>query len=144
MSTKEKAGNWFVRQRERSTAWMVLFCVFLAALLAANFFLHPLPGGGHGGGHGEAAVLEAPAEADVHEPAHGDYKGPGIEEHITEAGKIGPGHGFWDPPSAHFGYDWIPGFFAAFGLIGGIFMVMVMKKAVQPVIEVEEDPDDVL
>ncbi|HMM38096.1 MULTISPECIES: hypothetical protein [Desulfovibrio] len=39
----------------------------------------------------------------------------------------------------HFGLDKYPGFFAGFGLIIGLVMVLVMKKIVQPLIARKED-----
>lgn len=39
----------------------------------------------------------------------------------------------------HFGLDKYPGFFAAFGLIVGLGMVIVMKKIIQPFIARKED-----
>jgi len=39
----------------------------------------------------------------------------------------------------HFGLDKYPGFFAGFGLIVGLAMVIIMKKIVQPFIKREED-----
>ncbi|MBG0789113.1 MAG: hypothetical protein H0S80_01290 [Desulfovibrionaceae bacterium] len=39
----------------------------------------------------------------------------------------------------HFGLDKYPGFFAAFGLIVGLVMVILMKKIIQPFIAREED-----
>jgi len=39
----------------------------------------------------------------------------------------------------HFGLDKYPGFFAGFGLIFGLGMVIIMKKIVQPFIAREED-----
>jgi len=39
----------------------------------------------------------------------------------------------------HFGLDRYPGFFAAFGLIVGLAMVIIMKKIVQPFIARKED-----
>lgn len=43
------------------------------------------------------------------------------------------------PHEAHFGLDKYPGFFAGFGLIVGLIMVLVMKKIVQPLIARKED-----
>lgn len=39
----------------------------------------------------------------------------------------------------HFGLDKYPGFFAGFGLIVGLAMVIIMKKIVQPFIKRKED-----
>ena len=39
----------------------------------------------------------------------------------------------------HFGLDKYPGFFAGFGLIVGLAMVIIMKKIVQPFIKRRED-----
>lgn len=39
----------------------------------------------------------------------------------------------------HFGLDKYPGFFAGFGLIIGLGMVLAMKKIVQPLIVQKED-----
>lgn len=39
----------------------------------------------------------------------------------------------------HFGLDKYPGFFAGFGLIVGLAMVIIMKKIVQPFIARKED-----
>ncbi|BCS87605.1 hypothetical protein [Pseudodesulfovibrio sediminis] len=39
----------------------------------------------------------------------------------------------------HFGLDKYPGFFAGFGLIVGLVMVILMKKIVQPFIARKED-----
>ena len=39
----------------------------------------------------------------------------------------------------HFGLDKYPGFFAAFGLIVGLAMVVIMKKIIQPFIARKED-----
>ncbi len=39
----------------------------------------------------------------------------------------------------HFGLDKYPGFFAGFGLIVGLGMVILMKKIVQPFIRRKED-----
>ncbi len=43
------------------------------------------------------------------------------------------------PHHPHFGLDKYPGFFAGFGLIVGLIMVLVMKKIVQPLIARKED-----
>jgi hypothetical protein len=39
----------------------------------------------------------------------------------------------------HFGLDKYPGFFAGFGLVVGLGMVIVMKKIIQPFIARKED-----
>ena len=39
----------------------------------------------------------------------------------------------------HFGIDWIPGFWAVFGLVAGVVMVFFVKKIVQPLIKRPED-----
>ncbi len=49
---------------------------------------------------------------------------------------------FLRPHHAEYGYDTIPGFWAAFGLLVSVLMVLVMKKIVQPLIERPEDSDD--
>lgn len=142
---REQLGRWFDAQQERSKGWLILFIIFLALILAANFVIHPV--GGHGGGHGEAAVQtdahgQAPAghgEAAVKSDEHGEAPAAG---HGAASAAPAP-HGFWDMPAPHFGYDYIPGFFALFGFLGAVFMVVFVKKMVQPVIEVPEDPDDV-
>ncbi|MEF2145171.1 MAG: hypothetical protein V3573_06975 [Desulfovibrionaceae bacterium] len=49
------------------------------------------------------------------------------------------------PHEPHFGLDVYPGFWAAFGLLFGLGMVIVMKKIVQPTIARDEefyDPGD--
>lgn len=49
------------------------------------------------------------------------------------------------PEHPHFGLDKYPGFFAGFGLIFGLIMVIAMKKIVQPMISRDEeyyDPGD--
>ena len=38
------------------------------------------------------------------------------------------------PHEPHFGLDKYPGFFAGFGLIAGLGMVIIMKKIIQPMI----------
>ncbi len=49
---------------------------------------------------------------------------------------------FLRPHHAEYGYDTIPGFWAAFGLLVAVLMVLVMKKIVQPLIERPEESDD--
>lgn len=39
----------------------------------------------------------------------------------------------------HFEIDWIPGFWAVFGLAAGVVMVFFVKKIVQPLIKRSED-----
>lgn len=43
------------------------------------------------------------------------------------------------PHEPHFGLDAYPGFFAGFGLIAGLAMVILMKKVIQPMIARGED-----
>jgi hypothetical protein len=43
------------------------------------------------------------------------------------------------PEEAHFGVDAIPGFFAAFGLIVGLILLLVMEKVGRPLITRKED-----
>ncbi len=43
------------------------------------------------------------------------------------------------PHHPHFGLDAYPGFFAGFGLVAGLAMVILMKKIVQPMIARGED-----
>lgn len=54
------------------------------------------------------------------------------------AGLVGANF-FIHPHVPHFGLDAYPGFFAGFGLIVGLIMVLVMKKIVQPLIARKED-----
>lgn len=49
---------------------------------------------------------------------------------------------FLRPHHAEYGYDTVPGFWAAFGLLVSVLMVLVMKMIVQPLIEGPEDADD--
>lgn len=85
-----KLGNMLVKARTvHLLAWRTFFFAGLAALLAANLFIHP---------------------------------------HHVE-----------------FGPDKYPGFWAAFGLIVAVAMVVVMKKIIQPMIARDEgghDSDD--
>lgn len=46
---------------------------------------------------------------------------------------------FMRPPFVEFVYDAYAGFWAAFGLVVGLAMVIVMKKIVQPMIARRED-----
>ena len=50
---------------------------------------------------------------------------------------------FIRPHEPHFGLDGYPGFFAGFGLVVGVAMVVIMKKVVQPWIARKEDFYDV-
>ncbi len=43
------------------------------------------------------------------------------------------------PEEAHFGWDAIPGFFAGFGLVAGVLLLLVMIKIVRPLIARKED-----
>ena len=43
------------------------------------------------------------------------------------------------PHEPHFGLDAYPGFWALFGLVVGVLMVVIMKRVVQPVIVRRED-----
>lgn len=46
---------------------------------------------------------------------------------------------FIRPHHAEFGLDAYPGFWAVFGLVGGLAMVIIMKKIVQPMISRGDD-----
>lgn len=46
---------------------------------------------------------------------------------------------FIHPHVPHFGLDAYPGFFAGFGLIFGLAMVIIMKRIIQPMIGRGED-----
>lgn len=46
---------------------------------------------------------------------------------------------FVGPHEPHFGLDAYPGFWALFGLVVGVLMVVIMKRMVQPVIVRRED-----
>jgi len=46
---------------------------------------------------------------------------------------------FIRPHEVEFVYDAYPGFWAVFGLVGGLAMVIVMKKIVQPMISRGDD-----
>ncbi|MDR3640030.1 MAG: hypothetical protein P4L39_01760 [Humidesulfovibrio sp.] len=41
---------------------------------------------------------------------------------------------FLRPPEAEYVFDVYPGFWALFGLVGGLAMVIIMKKIIQPMI----------
>lgn len=45
----------------------------------------------------------------------------------------------WTPEHPHFGLDKYTGFWAAFGLLIGLGMVIIMKKIVQPMIARDEE-----
>lgn len=46
---------------------------------------------------------------------------------------------FIHPHHPHFGIDAYPGFWAGFGLLIGLAMVIIMKKVIQPMIARKED-----
>lgn len=46
---------------------------------------------------------------------------------------------FIRPHEVEFVYDAYPGFWAVFGLVGGLAMVIIMKKIVQPMISRGDD-----
>ncbi|WP_243546818.1 hypothetical protein [Pseudodesulfovibrio tunisiensis] len=46
---------------------------------------------------------------------------------------------FIHPHHPHFGLDKYPGFFAGFGLVVGLGMVIIMKRIIQPFIARKED-----
>jgi|YNPNPStandDraft_1061719.scaffolds.fasta_scaffold33998_2 predicted Co/Zn/Cd cation transporter (cation efflux family) len=46
------------------------------------------------------------------------------------------------PHHSEYGYDAYPGFWAVFGLVVAVGMVVVMKKLVYPLINGPEDPPD--
>jgi hypothetical protein len=112
----------FLRDRLNVVVWVC--CVGLAALVAAD--IARLSGGRGQAGHGQ------PSAAGEHPES---VAGAG---HVEAAGTAAHApHGFW--AAAHRLAETAPGFWAAFGLLGCLLLVIVSKSYGRAGISVGED-----